>query len=63
MRLQDYPRPPQDNGIGMHWSGGNAGAVGGGELRRQWIPETATHGREMGQTPASMAAWSSPKCC
>ncbi len=39
MRLQDYPRPPQDNGIGMHWSGGNAGLVGAGELRSRWIPE------------------------
>lgn len=39
MRLQDYPRPPEDNGIGMHWSGGNPGAIGTGELRDKWIPE------------------------
>ncbi|NOZ51091.1 MAG: carboxypeptidase regulatory-like domain-containing protein [Chloroflexi bacterium] len=39
MRLQDYPRPPDDNGIGMHWSGGNPGAVGASVLRQRWIPE------------------------
>ena len=39
MRLQDYPRPPNDNGIGMHWSGGYPAAVGAGELRSRWIPE------------------------
>lgn len=39
MRLQDYPRPPDDNGIGMHWSGGNPGAVGKSVLRERWIPE------------------------
>ncbi len=38
MRLQDYPRPPDDNGIGMHWCGGNPNAIGAGELRRQWVP-------------------------
>ncbi len=39
MRLQDYPRPPDDNGIGMHWSGGNPGAVGASVLRQRWLPE------------------------
>ncbi|RME81787.1 MAG: carboxypeptidase regulatory-like domain-containing protein [Caldilineae bacterium] len=39
MRLQDYPRPPQDNGIGIHWSAGNPAAVGIGELRDRWLPE------------------------
>lgn len=38
MRLQDYPRPPDDNGIGMHWSGANPNAVGVGELRQHWLP-------------------------
>jgi hypothetical protein len=38
MRLQDYPRPPDDNGIGVHWSGGNPNAIGAGELRRRWLP-------------------------
>ncbi len=39
MRLQDYPRPPDDNGIGMHWSGGNPAAIGAADLREYWIPE------------------------
>ncbi|MCO6452162.1 MAG: carboxypeptidase regulatory-like domain-containing protein [Caldilineales bacterium] len=39
MRLQDYPRPPDDNGIGMHWSSGFALAVGASEVRKRWIPE------------------------
>ncbi len=40
MRLQDYPRPPDDNGIGMHWSAGNPAAVGAANLlRRRWLPE------------------------
>ena len=39
MRLRDYPRPPDDNGIGVHWSPGNTGAVGAGDLRDHWIPQ------------------------
>ena len=39
MRLRDYPRPPDDTGIGMHWSGGHPAAVGSAKLRRYWIPE------------------------
>ncbi len=39
MRLRDYPRPPDDNGIGMHWSGGHPGAPGADELRSHWLPE------------------------
>jgi len=39
MELKDFPRPPKDTGIGMHWSPGNAGAVGAGELRNTWIPQ------------------------
>ncbi len=39
MELKDYPRPPKDTGIGVHWSPGNAGAVGAGELRTKWIPQ------------------------
>jgi len=39
MELKDYPRPPQDTGIGMHWSPGNSGSVGAGELRETWIPQ------------------------
>jgi len=39
MELKDYPRPPKDTGIGVHWSPGNTGAVGSDELRNQWIPQ------------------------
>lgn len=39
MELKRYPRPSKDTGIGMHWSPGNAGAVGEGELKNQWIPQ------------------------
>ncbi len=39
MDLKDYPRPPKDTGIGMHWTPGNSGAVGAGELRKTWIPQ------------------------
>ncbi len=38
MALKDYPRPPHDTGIGIHWSPGPAGAVGAGDLRDKWIP-------------------------
>lgn len=38
MRLRDYPRPPDDNGIGMHWSSGNPTAVGAADLRATWLP-------------------------
>lgn len=38
MKLSEYPRPPQDTRIGIHWSAGNAGAVGMGEIRSRWIP-------------------------
>ncbi len=39
MELKDYPRPPQDTGIGVHWSPANSGSVGAGELREKWIPQ------------------------
>jgi len=39
MELSDYPRPPDDTGIGIHWSAGNPAAVGIGELRDYWIPQ------------------------
>ncbi len=39
MDLKDYPRPPKDTGIGVHWSPGNSGSVGLGELRKTWIPQ------------------------
>jgi len=37
--LRDYPRPPNDTGIGVHWSAGSAAAVGMGELCNYWLPE------------------------
>jgi hypothetical protein len=39
MELHDYARPPDDTGIGVHWSAGNAGAVGMGEVRDYWLPQ------------------------
>ncbi len=39
MELKDYPRPPKDTGIGVHWSPGNSGAVGAGDLQKKWIPQ------------------------
>jgi len=39
MDLKDYPRPPKDTGIGVHWTPGNSGLVGAGELRKKWIPQ------------------------
>ena len=39
MELKDYPRPQKDTGIGVHWSPGNSGAVGEGDLRKKWIPQ------------------------
>lgn len=38
MQLQDYPRPPDDTGIGVHWSAGSAAAVGRSEIRERWLP-------------------------
>ncbi|HIQ04589.1 MAG TPA: hypothetical protein EYH31_02725 [Anaerolineae bacterium] len=39
MKLDEYPRPKDDNGIGIHWSPGNPGAPGIGELRDKWLSE------------------------
>lgn len=39
MRLDDYPRPPGDTGIGVQWSPGKAVAVGMGIIREKWVPE------------------------
>ena len=44
MELHDYPRPANDTGIGVHWSPGNAGALGLGELRDYWVPELISLG-------------------
>ncbi len=44
MRLSDYPRPPDDTGIGIHWSPGFAIAVGMGAIREKWVPELKAMG-------------------
>lgn len=38
MRLSDFPRPPEDTRIGIHWSAGVADAVGIHQIRTRWIP-------------------------
>ena len=38
MRLSDFPRPPQDTRIGIHWSPGVADAIGISQIRDVWIP-------------------------
>ncbi len=38
MRLSEFPRPPEDTRIGIHWSAGVADAVGMSEIRSRWIP-------------------------
>ncbi len=38
MRLSEFPRPPEDTRIGIHWSAGVADAVGMAEIRSRWIP-------------------------
>lgn len=39
MDIRDYSRPRHDNGRGMHWSAGNALAVGLPKIKEVWIPE------------------------
>lgn len=39
MDLQDYPRPKNDTGIGVHWSAGYPAMVGMGQIRDFWLPE------------------------
>jgi len=51
MRLQDYPHPPQDNGIGMHLSGGHPPSSAKGAAQ-PLDSGTAAAGCEMGQVPA-----------
>lgn len=38
MKLSDFPRPPQDTRIGIHWSPGISDAIGISVIRHQWIP-------------------------
>jgi len=39
MDLSDFPRPPADNGRGIHWSPGAAGQVGHNVIASAWVPE------------------------
>ncbi len=39
MNLADFPRPPADNGRGIHWSPGVANQVGDNVIRDYWLPE------------------------
>ncbi|MBU1877738.1 MAG: hypothetical protein KJ734_02195, partial [Chloroflexi bacterium] len=39
MDLSDFPRPPADNGRGIHWSPGIANQVGDNVIRDHWLPE------------------------
>lgn len=44
MELHEYPRPPHDTGIGVHWCPGYATAVGVNRIREFWVPELKAMG-------------------
>ncbi len=44
MELNEYPRPANDTGIGVHWTVGYAAAVGLSKIREFWIPELKAMG-------------------
>ena len=44
MELNEYPRPANDTGIGVHWTVGYAAAVGLSKIREIWIPELKAMG-------------------
>jgi hypothetical protein len=44
MELFEYPRPPQDTGIGIHWCAGYATAIGMNKIREFWLPEIKAMG-------------------
>ncbi|HHY58688.1 MAG TPA: carboxypeptidase regulatory-like domain-containing protein [Chloroflexi bacterium] len=44
MELNDYPRPANDTGIGVHWTVGYAAAVGMAKIREFWLPELKAMG-------------------
>jgi hypothetical protein len=44
MELHEYPRPPHDTGIGVHWCAGYATAVGMSKIREFWLPELKAMG-------------------
>lgn len=44
MDLSEFPRPPADNGRGIHWSPGVANQVGDNVIRDYWLPELQAMG-------------------
>jgi hypothetical protein len=44
MELNDYPRPANDTGIGIHWTVGYAAAAGMAKIREFWLPELKAMG-------------------
>jgi hypothetical protein len=44
MELNEYPRPANDTGIGVHWTVGYATAVGLAKIREFWLPELRSMG-------------------
>jgi len=44
MELNEYPRPANDTGIGVHWTVGYATAVGLARIREFWLPELRSMG-------------------
>ena len=44
MELNEYPRPANDTGIGVHWVVGYATAIGISRIREYWIPELKSMG-------------------
>jgi hypothetical protein len=44
MELNEYPRPANDTGLGMHWVVGYATALGTSRIREFWIPELKSMG-------------------
>ncbi len=44
MELNEYPRPANDTGIGVHWVVGYATALGLSRIREYWIPELKSMG-------------------
>lgn len=39
MELGDYPRPPHDTGLGMHWAAVIPPGISLAEVRQKWLPE------------------------
>ena len=44
MELNEYPRPANDTGIGVHWTVGYSAAIGLSKIRDFWIPELKAMG-------------------